>query len=228
MDFAGRSLSIVQNRARQNCVWEGERRLVHRARQSRCIDARRTGLREMTQSPSHAPGFARTTFYSPLFVPFARVSLFSPTSPGSSHKFNAKVKTSTTRSRVGRDTRSLGEEVAVCVCACVCRALSLIVCLFAGIAHPSSWSSSLCRFIVYSHLPSCRVSRALFLPVSSPMRVTCHDFVHVHAVSFRVARLTYITRRTDMLNYAKLKMCVMIVSNTRHRKRNEILQINRS
>lgn len=74
----------------------------------------------MTQSPSHAPGFARTTFYSPLFVPFARVSLLSPTSPGSSHKFNAKVKTSTTRSRVGRDTRSLGEEVAVCVCACVC------------------------------------------------------------------------------------------------------------
>lgn len=120
MDFAGRSLSIVQNRARQNCVWEGERRLVHRARQSRCIDARRTGLREMTQSPSHAPGFARTTFYSPLFVPFARVSLFSPTSPGSSHKFNAKVKTSTTRSRVGRDTRSLGEEVAVCVCVRVC------------------------------------------------------------------------------------------------------------
>lgn len=117
MDFAGRSLSIVQNRVRQNCVWEGERRLVHRARQSRCIDARRTGLREMTQSPSHAPGFARTTFYSPLFVPFARVSLLSPTSPGSSHKFNAKVKTSTTRSRVGRDTRSLG-EVAVCVCPC--------------------------------------------------------------------------------------------------------------
>lgn len=117
MDFAGRSLSIVQNRVRQNCVWEGERRLVHRARQSRCIDARRTGLREMTQSPSHAPGFARTTFYSPLFVPFARVSLLSPTSPGSSHKFNAKVKTSTTRSRVGRDTRSLG-EVAVYVCPC--------------------------------------------------------------------------------------------------------------
>lgn len=204
MDFAGRSLSIVQNRVRQNCVWEGERRLVHRARQSRCIDARRTGLREMTQSPSHAPGFARTTFYSPLFVPFARVSLLSPTSPGSSHKFNAKVKTSTTR--VGRDTRSLGEEVAVCVY--VCCVLSLIVCLFAGIAHPSSWSSSLCRFIVYSHLPSCRVSRALFLPVSSLMRVTCHDFVHVHAVSFRVARLTYITRRTDMLNYAKLK-CVL-------------------
>lgn len=117
MDFAGKSLSIVQNRVRQNCVWEGERRLVHRARQSRCIDARRTGLREMTQSPSHAPGFARTTFYSPLFVPFARVSLLSPTSPGSSHKFNAKVKTSTTRSRVGRDTRSLG-EVAVYVCPC--------------------------------------------------------------------------------------------------------------
>lgn len=165
----------------------------------------------MTQSPSHAPGFARTTFYSPLFVPFARVSLLSPTSPGSSHKFNAKVKTSTTRSRVGRDSRSLG-EVAVCACVCVCVGVcvpcSLIVCLFAGIAHPSSWSSSLCRrFIVYSHLPSCRVSRALFLPVSSPMRVTCHDFVHVHAVSFRVARLTYITR-TDMLNYAKLK-CVL-------------------
>lgn len=120
MDCAGRSLSIVQNRVRQNCVWEGERRLVHRARQSRCIDARRTGLREMTQSPSHAPGFARTTFYSPLFVPFARVSLLSPTSPGSSHKFNAKVKTSTTRSRVGRDTRSLGEEVAVCVYVCLC------------------------------------------------------------------------------------------------------------
>lgn len=119
MDFAGRSLSIVQNRVRQNCVWEGERRLVHRARQSRCIDARRTGLREMTQSPSHAPGFARTTFYSPLFVPFARVSLLSPTSPGSSHKFNAKVKTSTTRSRVGRDSRSLG-EVAVCARVCVC------------------------------------------------------------------------------------------------------------
>ncbi|XP_043512073.1 uncharacterized protein LOC122529735 isoform X1 [Frieseomelitta varia] len=77
----------------------------------------------MTQSPSNAPRFARATFCSPLCFPrVARVPLLSPASPGSSHKFNAKVKTSTTRSRVGRDTRSLREEAAcvhvwnVCVC----------------------------------------------------------------------------------------------------------------
>lgn len=86
MDFAGRSLSIVQNRAR-GIVLEGERRLVHRARQSRCIDARRTGLREMTQSASHAPRFARTTFYSPLCSPplvFHSSLLLQPAAPISS------------------------------------------------------------------------------------------------------------------------------------------------
>ena len=76
----------MQNRAR-GIVLEGERRLVHRARQSRCIDARRTGLREMTQSASHAPRFARTTFYSPLCSPslvFHSSLLLQPAAPISS------------------------------------------------------------------------------------------------------------------------------------------------
>ena len=125
----------------------------------------------MTQSPSNAPRFARATFCSPLCFPrVARVPLLSPASPGSSHKFNAKVKTSTTRSRVGRDTRSLREEAACVACvecvrvfarafSSVCYLLLLLVSLVAVV---------ICRFIeriVRVQLFPSRVSRALFQPV---------------------------------------------------------------
>lgn len=163
----------------------------------------------MTQSPSHAPGFARTTFYSPLFVPFARVSLLSPTSPGSSHKFNAKVKTSTTRSRVGRDTRSLG-EVAVYVCPC---SLSdrMLICWYRSSIVVVIIVVSFHRVFTFTFLS--RIARAFSTGFFADAR---------YVPWFCTCTRSFVSRRATNLHYTtyghvelrQVKMCVMIVSNT--------------
>lgn len=112
-------------------------RLVHKGQAGRqagrrvsrcCIDARRSGLREMTQSPSHyiissvlrcplAPpppppvrlvllraAHSAAQLRSPLRASLPQAQVFrraSHPAPGA-HKFNAKVKAATTRNRVGR------------------------------------------------------------------------------------------------------------------------------
>lgn len=127
---------------------------------ARCIDARRSGLREMTQSPSRyitirpsshfssppslppslarqSPSFRQLSCVPPLWrslpsgagLSAARLRLRLV--PRGAHKFNAKVKAATTRSRsrVGRKARAIlvrprrgkaalhvPSRVAVCVC----------------------------------------------------------------------------------------------------------------
>lgn len=180
----------------------------------------------MTQSPSHAPGFARTTFYSPLFVPFARVSLLSPTSPGSSHKFNAKVKTSTTRSRVGRDSRSLG-EVAVCARVCVCVSVlsdRMLICWYRSSIVVVIIVVSFHRIFTFTFLS--RIARAFSTGFFADAR---------YVPWFCTCTRSFVSRRATNLHYTyghvelrQVKMCVTIVSSTRYRKRNKMLQISRS